>query len=410
MAPPGPSDGMGHIYGMPPRANPAPKVRAIARSRSLHVEEFIEGLFGDDLHAKRVMSLTNATAGAIRAATLGVHAIGLALARERGLGEKHAIKQVDRFFSNNRIDPWSLADKWVPFVVGQRADIRVAMDWTDFDADGHATLMLAMLTSHGRATPLIWRTYYKSTLRGHRNEYENDLLRRLRETLPEGVQAVVLADRGFADKNLYGFLTGSLGFGYLIRFRGCIYVTARNGETRRADAWVGRGGRAKTLRQAAVTHDRYVVPTVVCVHARGMEEAWCLASSDPKASATSLIELYAKRWSIEPSFRDTKDLHYGMGLSWTHIHRPDRRDRVLLVAAIAIAILTMLGAAGESLGMDRMLKANTVATRKYSLFRQGLLYYLKIPTMAESQLAALMARFDDILNQHASLRASLGVL
>lgn len=43
-----------------------------------------------------MLSLTNATIGVLGAPALGVHAIGLALAEERGLSEKHAVKQVDR--------------------------------------------------------------------------------------------------------------------------------------------------------------------------------------------------------------------------------------------------------------------------------------------------------------------------
>jgi hypothetical protein len=29
----------------------------------------------------------------------------------------------------------------------------VALDWTDFDADNQATIMLSLITDHGRATP-----------------------------------------------------------------------------------------------------------------------------------------------------------------------------------------------------------------------------------------------------------------
>jgi len=398
----------------PPTPSPASSTPSKSSRKSsiepLRVEAFINDLFGEDLHASRVLSLTNATIGALGAAVLGVHAIGLALAEERGLSEKHAVKQVDRFFSNSKVDPWELADRWVPFIIGQRKEIAVAMDWTDFDADDHSTLMLGMVTSHGRATPLVWKTFRKSTLGTHRNEYEDELLLRLREVVPADVKVTILADRAFGDKDLYDFIVGELGFGYVIRFRGCIHVTSQDGEKRKADEWVGKGGRAKTLRQASVTHRHYVVPTVVCVHDTKMKEAWCLASSDPKASAASLIKHYAKRWTIEPSFRDTKDLRFGMGLSWTHVKRPDRRDKMLFVAALAIVLLTLLGAAGESLGMERLLKANTVKTRTYSLFRQGVLYYRKIPTMKEPQLIALMTRFNEVLMQHASLRAFLGFL
>jgi hypothetical protein len=35
-----------------------------------------------------------------------------------------------------------------------------------------------------------------------------------------------------------------------------------------------------------------------------------------------LVNHYAKRWTIEPQFRDTKDLRFGMGLSATRIGGP----------------------------------------------------------------------------------------
>ena len=59
----------------------------------------------------------------------------------------------------------------------------------------------------------------------------------------------------------------------------------------------------------------------------------------------------------------------------------------------------MLGAAGESLGMDRLLKVNTVKRRTHSLFRQGLMLYGLIPRMHEIKLKALIERFDELLRQ-----------
>jgi hypothetical protein len=75
------------------------------------------------------------------------------------------------------------------------------------------------------------------------------------------------------------------------------------------------------------------------------------------------MNYYAKRWTIEPGFRDTKDLRFGMGLSVLRIADPQRRDRLLLLNAFAIVLLTLLGAAGESLNMDRHLKVNTAKHR-----------------------------------------------
>jgi hypothetical protein len=56
-----------------------------------------------------------------------------------------------------------------------------------------------MMTSHGRATPLIWKTHEKSKLRKHRNDYEDELLAYFREILQQNVKATVLADRGLME-------------------------------------------------------------------------------------------------------------------------------------------------------------------------------------------------------------------
>ncbi len=50
-----------------------------------------------------------------------------------------------------------------------------------------------------------------------------------------------------------------------------------------------------------------------------------------------------------------------MGMSSIRVNRPERRDRLFLLNAFAIVLLTLLGAAGESLGYDRHLKANTLS-------------------------------------------------
>jgi hypothetical protein len=138
-------------------------------------------------------------------------------------------------------------------------------------------------------------------------------------------------------------------------------------------------GRARKLRDAEVTAGRQRVAAVVCVKAKDMKEAWCLAASNAEATAREIMNYYAKRRTIEPGFRDTKDPRFGMGLSVLRIADPHRRDRLLLLNAFAIVLLTLLGAAGESLGMDRHLKVNTAKHRTHSLFRQGCMLYELIP-------------------------------
>ena len=362
------------------------------------VEQFISEAIGQDLHAKRVLSLAGATLGAMRTCSLAVAVIGQGLALARGLETKHAVKQVDRMLSNPNIDVDALLPHWVRYVVGERREITVAMDWTEFDADGQATLMLSLLSRHGRATPLFWLTVETATLKDRRNGYEYQALVRLAEALPFDIKVCIVADRGFGDRKLYRLLTEELKFDYVIRFRGNITVTAADGETRRAANWVGKRGRARILRDATVTAEAYPVPTVVCVQDKGMKEAWCLASSTDLPPA-DLIKIYSRRWGIECGFRDAKNLRFGMGMGEIHVSTPARRDRLWLIAAFSIALLTLLGAAGEDLGYDRTLRTSTTKRRTHSLLRQGVMLCELIPTMPEHKLLPLMERFADLLQQ-----------
>jgi hypothetical protein len=372
------------------------------------VRAFLDSVLDKDIHTKRVDSLANATLGVMTGASLGVALIGKSLAQARGLLPKHAVKQVDRLLSNRRLEAWDVFATWVPEMVGARLDVVVAMDWTDFDADGQATLALKLVTRHGRATPLVWLSVHKDDLRDARNDYEDAALRRLAEVLPDGVKCTILADRGFADTKLFEFLT-ELGFGYVIRLKGNTRLSAADGTTRPAAGWIGQGGRARKLRDAAVTEARRPIGAAVCVHARDMKEPWCLVTSNRDATAPQIIKLYSKRWGVEPGFRDTKDLRFGLGLCAVRIADPQRRDRLLLLNAFAVVLLTLLGAAGESLGMDRHLKSNTVKTRSHSLFRQGSTLYDLIPNMPEHRLRPLIDRFAEMLQQSRAFSETFAV-
>jgi len=136
------------------------------------------------------------------------------------------------------------------------------------------------------------------------------------------------------------------------RFRGNITVTSAAGETRTAAAFVGPGGRARVLRAALVTAGRYKRGTVLCVQDKEIKQAWCLAAGGTSAASKALTRLYGKRWGTECRLRDSKDPRFGMGLGSIHISTPERRGRLWLLNAFAIAPLTLPGAAGEALGYD----------------------------------------------------------
>mgnify|MGYP005815579199 CR=1 FL=1 len=371
-----------------------------------HTREVVSEMFGEQVHLATVGSMANAVSGALSATMASTAAIGRAYAELSGIREKSGIKQVDRLLSNDGVELSQMLSLWVRHVVGQTPSIVVAMDWTDFDDDDHTTLCVSLMTTHGRATPLSWKTVKKSQLARRRTRYELQMVKDLRKWLPEHVSVEWLADRAFGYGELYALLE-SYGWSYTIRFRENIKVYADDGlgGCLPASAYVPTNGRVLKLTGARLTHRRHRVPAVVLVKRKGMKEAWCLASSRADADGQDIVRSYSKRFTIEETFRDTKDITFGLGLRATHIRDAKRRDRMLLIVAIAHTLLTLLGVASEASGLDRTLKANTVKHRTMSLFNQGMRWYVRIRhgTLREDDAQALLPQYEKILREHDCL-------
>ena len=375
------------------------------------ISEFISKMYEGDLHAKRVLSLSNATLGVLTSASLAIHAVGQGLAQAMGTLGKHGVKQVDRLLSNDGIDVEQFFGYWVAYMVGARPEIVVALDWTSFARDGHETLVLSMLTGHGRATPLMWRTVQASTLKGNQRRYEDELLRALRHAVAAGVKVTVVADRGFGNGPVIQCVGEELGFEYVLRIRGDFYVTNAKGERRLASDWVGAKGRSRTLRGATVTESEVPVGHGG-VRARQSDEGIVVRGrqrgEDCHPHADSLL-----RQAL--GHRDELSRHQGHAIPGWGCRRcasvtPRAADRLLLLSALSIALLTLLGAAGESLGYDRWLKANTVKTRTHSLFRQGLMLYQHIPNWPEHRLRPLVEKFAQMLIEQRVYREIFGAI
>jgi hypothetical protein len=141
-----------------------------------------------------------------------------------------------------------------------------------------------------------------------------------------------------------------------------------------------------------------------------MKDPWCIVASDATLKGSAVKRLYGKRFSCEETFRDVKDLRFGMGMKWQRIGNPDRRDRMMMLAVLAMALLTLLGEAGERCGLDRLLKTNTSPKRQLSLFRQGLRWYDLMPTLREDRLKLLMESFVAVMAEHELCREVYGAI
>lgn len=334
------------------------------------IQRLVDKAYGSLLHKKQQLSLFMIGYAILWSDRLGITAVGTAMALRAfgGRKPKHGTKQVDRCLSNENLDLQTLFDGYVPIVVGQRRSIGVALDWTEFDKDDHSTVNLSLVTRSRRSIPLVWFTVKKSRLKGRRGKHERKALRMLADALPVGVDVIILADRGFGDVKLYEYIHETLGFDFVIRFRPNIYVESE-GWLWHAGDLVPRNGHIRVLRDTTVTEKELGPYTVVLTKAAGMKDAWCLATS--LSDGKKVVQWYSRRFQCEEAFRDLKDKRYGYGLRLTRIGRCDRRDRFLLLFALAYLVQTLMGASSEDIGFDKDLRANTVQERTHSLFRQG---------------------------------------
>jgi hypothetical protein len=327
--------------------------------------------FGEILHHKQVLSIALVTLSVIYCVKMTIHELGEAMVRARGRGfAKHGIKQVDRFMSNKKIKPVDLRRGLVWFVVGDRKQIEVTMDWTDFDKDDQTTLVISLVLKHGRAIPLVWLNERKSELKGRRSIHEHTAVQELREALTDDVKVTLLADRGFGDTKLFDHLQDIPGFDFIVRFRQGYALRFEGYAGKTGDA-VYRNGRVRVLRDALLTRKKRGPYTVVLYKARKMKDSWCLATNLDTIDGKEIVVAYGRRFECEESFRDLKDWRFGLALKYTRIANELRRERLLFAFALAAFLLTLVGVVSEKLGLDRHLRANTVNYRTHSLFRQG---------------------------------------
>ena len=132
-----------------------------------------------------------------------------------------------------------------------------------------------------------------------------------------------------------------------------------------------------------------------------------MAASDRGLSAPQIIKLYSKRWTIEPSFRDSKDWRFGMGMSALRIDDPQRRDRLLLLNAFAILLLTLW--LPRSWNGPAIENKHRQASRPFPVPAR-LPALRPHPQHAGRELRPLVERYQELLRQSPAFSGAFGLI
>lgn len=243
---------------------------------------------------------------------------------------------IERFLSTDTIDDMDVMEamtrRWLPTLSARGQTLMIRVDQTSLDA-GRAIAMMSARVGE-RALPVFWCV--KNTKGNRPIKNYLPLLERLKTGVPDGVKVMVLADRFFGSSERVS--AGQRhGFTDRIRLKGHLTLTHQGGELSVDDRarlnWHGLI-EVDLCNSGVITHIGYG-------HDKGHAEPWFIAMDTVPSRATTLD--YGLRWTLEPMFADFKSR--GFRFQDTHLQRPERISRMLLVLTLALTWATANGQA-----------------------------------------------------------------
>jgi len=341
-----------------------------------------------DIHKMRRQSLCSAVTVAATHRTLTVTSLGRLKGGDTPV--KHSIKSMDRLVGNphlhaERLTLYRAQARWL---MRSEKHPLVILDWTAVTPGGSHYALRAAQASTGRALTLYEEVHAQREM--EHASVRSGFLSRLAAVLPEGCQPILILDAGF--RSPWFQAIERQGWHWLARIRNNTCLR-RPGETTWSvckSVFVQATGTPRCLGAVWLTKTNPVACTLHLyrrppkrrkVLTRGGQpchawkseksrkrerEPWLLATSLPKLtySAQQAVAAYAKRMQIEEAFRDTKSSHRGWGFEMMRSRSTARIETLLLIAALALLLLTLLGTWAESQHWQKHFQANTERRRR----------------------------------------------
>lgn len=294
------------------------------------------------------------------------------VAEEMGAwGRADSVKRrLQRWLSNERIDVSRCCYWWVKWVWKQSELARPILLVDETKLGAWVGVLMVSLAFEGRAIPLMWRAYIANSQADYPSAGQVQtiavLLAKVLEALPEDARPIVEADRGIGNSSNMMRAVSRLGLSLVFRIKqSSVIRTRRGGKHHLSDlakvgeSWSGSGWLFNKAEDRVWMH-------VHILWEVGQAEPWCLATNERALRASG----YAIRMWQEESFRDLKS----GGWQWqvSHIHEPQRAERLILVLALAYAWCLTLGVVARSSELALRRQVITGTQSGFSLFRDGL--------------------------------------
>lgn len=346
------------------------------------VRQLVEGC-SQVVHVARLAAVVKVVEGIVSGGRLSPATIGRNL--EGAARPKHGIKCVDRLLGS----PHMVKDRLFIFLAIAHHLLRgcarpvILVDWTH--SGGTHEALVAAVPIGGRALPIYVEVHPLKKLGNA--AVEKRFLCALKAILPSECRSIIVSDAGFKGPFFQAVL--ELGWDFLGRVRGTAKAISSDGRTISKEEFYQRASVAPTdlgsFRLFVGQHIpcRLVLvrkrrkpgrrpPPPKCKEERELRQAaldpWLLATSLSDGDASYVVSLYAKRMQIEETFRDAKNHRFGWSLGGVQLSTTQRMATLLVLAALALAVVTLVGMGAERRGVHRAYQANTQRRRALSFF------------------------------------------
>lgn len=380
----------------------------------MRVEQMVRQLLGkcsEDVHASRLKAVGKVVEGVIASGRLSPASVGRQLPGTTS--PKHGVKCVDRLVGNRRL----AMEKWCFFAAIARRLLSgsprpvILVDWTQVTGEHQA--LVAAVPIGGRALPIYFEVHPLKKLGNV--AVETSFLASLQSVVPANCRPVVVSDAGF--KGPWFDAVRALGWDFLGRVRGTAKAVADDQVISKEEFYARASITPQDLGRFGLFVDQQIDCRLVVVRKRqkpgpkpppprnkeeremrqSAKDPWLLATSLTDGDAAFIVSLYAKRMQIEEFFRDVKNHRFGWSLSDVRTASLRRATVILLLAVIAMVVMTLIGLSAEMRGIHRAYQANSIRHRRVlSLFvlaccllRRGLEADLPTPLEFRASLATL---------------------
>jgi hypothetical protein len=264
----------------------------------------------------------------------------LAAALPREIGTAHDRYQyLERQLKNDKTDVDATIRPYAQQVIERLASsgetVILQMDQSHIN-EGHEVLMVSVRVRK-RAVPVAWRV--RSVQGNIGFDVQKELLDAIKAWLPAGIAIMLAADRFYGTAGLIGWCQQA-GWSYRIRLKGNLTLAHQGGELTTGDV-------AARIPQGVIGAELYgsaVITNIGTLHEKGHKEPWIIAM-DVAPNRYTVLD-YGMRWGIENMFSDFKTR--GFGLCQSHIKKPDRLEKLILIMSIALYWAVSCGAFAEA--------------------------------------------------------------